>query len=144
MLMLGSTCGLSLALLVSLGMMPAHAGENGMSDGRETVVLSGDGPWQRFIVKYRAGSAPRETRDVVADRLASTVGRAGLDGAVVVRWERRLGVGADLVMTDRPLDREHAQRLLDAFAADPEVEYVEPDAMMQHTMPGAPGIMRGD
>lgn len=141
-------CATTACLLVCLpgGVGLASAGEVHMSDPSPTAVLSGAGPWQRFIVKYRAGSAPRETRDVLAGRLASTLGRAGLDGDVTVRWERRLGVGADLVVADRPLDRERAQRLLAAFVSDPDVEYAEPDAMMQH-MPAAPGVsgpVRGD
>ena len=52
------------------------------------------------------------------------------DGNVALQWQRRMGVGADVVAASVPLDRAQAQRLLERLAADPDVEYAEVDGMM--------------
>lgn len=88
----------------------------------------------RFIVKYRPETrAGRETAAVAAqvNRIASQAGLEDGTGAPLLRWERRLGVGADVVVSSRPLDAEAAQRLLQALNDDPDVEYAEPDGMMR-------------
>ncbi|MEZ0469447.1 hypothetical protein [Luteimonas salinilitoris] len=95
---------------------------------------SGPGPYQRFIVKYRGDSAPgRDSRAVQArlDRAAAAPGVSTGDGTPpALTWQRRLGVQADVFKADRPLDRDQAQRLMQRLADDPDVEYVEVDAMM--------------
>lgn len=94
-------------------------------------ALPGQGPWQRFIIRYRGDSAPgADCRQVQArlDRCTRAMPRgAGLR----LSWLRRLGIGADVISADRALDREEAQRLMQALAADPDVEYVEPDGVMR-------------
>ncbi|WP_407354254.1 hypothetical protein [Luteimonas sp. R10] len=96
--------------------------------------LPGPGPYQRFIVKYRSDSVPgRDPGKVQArlDRAAASSGLSAGDGAPqAVSWQRRLAVQADVFKTDRPLGREQALRLMRRLAADPDVEYVEVDAMM--------------
>lgn len=92
--------------------------------------LSGAGPFQRFIVRYRDGSGPAREQDQVPARLARTAAAAKLSPTPALRWQRRLGVQADVFVVDRPLDREAAAALMRAFAADPDVEYVEVDRMM--------------
>lgn len=96
----------------------------------------GEGPWQRLIVKYRPGSGPGRDPEAAKARLQDTASQSGLagDGADPVlrlTWRRRLGIDADLVQAGRPLGRAEALRLMDAFAADPDVEYVEADATMR-------------
>ena len=44
---------------------------------------------------------------------------------------RRLAVGADVVRADRKLDRVEAETLMRQLAADPNVEYVEVDRLLQ-------------
>ena len=107
-----------------------------------TAALPGQGPWQRFIIKFRAGSAPARDPEAAREwlqRRGRGSGMAGGEGSELSRlaWQRRLGVGADLVLADRALDRDEAGRLLEALAAESDVEYVEVDAMMQaFTQPG--------
>jgi len=100
-----------------------------------TAALPGQGPWQRFIIKFRAGSVPARDPEAAREWLQRDrgSGMAGDGGGEALRlaWQRRLGVGADLVLADHALDRDEAGRLLEVLAAEPEVEYVEVDAMMQ-------------
>jgi len=92
--------------------------------------LSGDGPFQRFIVRYRDGSAPARDQAQVPARLARTAASAKVSPTPELRWQRRLAIQADVFTVDRPLDRGAAAALMQAFAADPEVDYVEVDRMM--------------
>ncbi|WP_149195972.1 hypothetical protein [Luteimonas suaedae] len=96
--------------------------------------LPGLGPYQRFIVKYRGDSAPGRDPGAVQARLDRAAASSGLstggDVPSALAWQRRLGVQADVVKVDRPLDRDQAQRLMQRLADDPDVEYVEVDAMM--------------
>jgi serine protease len=91
---------------------------------------AGAGPFQRFIVRYRDGSDPARAQGQVPARLARTAAAAKLSPAPVLRWQRRLAVQADVFVVDRPLDRDEAATLMHAFAADPDVEYIEVDQMM--------------
>ena len=110
--------------------------------GEDTMArheLQGEGPFQRFIVRYRDGSDPSRDRDSVPGRLATAAAQASLPPEAVPRWQRRLAVGADVFTVDPPLDRAAARALMQALARDPDVEYVEVDRMMgigpQPTMP---------
>lgn len=120
---------LALAFLLPGLLMAACAtaiGEGGVAS-RE---LQGDGPFQRFIVRYRDGSAPAQDRNSVPARLAATAAAAPLAPTPGLNWQRRLAVGADVFTADRPLDRDEAAALMQAFSRDPEVEYIEVDRMM--------------
>lgn len=104
-----------------------------------SIELPGEGPWQRFIIKYRGGSEPgRDTREVQARLDRAAAGVAGDDASDLrLSWLRRLGIGADVFKADRPLDRTAARQLMEALAADPEVEYLEVDAVMRaYPQPG--------
>ncbi len=89
-------------------------------------ALPADSEFQRFIVKYRADSAPGRTSDDARERLESMQAQSG----VQIEWLRRLGVDADVFKTDRRLDREAAAQLMDRFSADPDVEYIEVDSIL--------------
>ena len=84
--------------------------------------------FDRFIVKYRAGTAP-------AAQLKS-LARAGRDSAegVAVTRLRTLSVGGEVVQANRGMDRVSAERLMRQIAADPNVEYVEVDRLMKPLM----------
>lgn len=91
------------------------------------------GPYQQFIVKYRAGTAPARDPAAVQVRVDATVAGAGLveggdaQHGVKLVWQRRLAVEADVIRATQPLDRAQAERLMQRFAADPEVDYIEVD-----------------
>jgi hypothetical protein len=90
----------------------------------------GDGPFQRFIVQYRADSAAGRSSAEAAARLARTVEAAKLSPAPTSTWQRRLAVGADVFSLDRAVDADTAAALMQAFRADPDVDYIEVDRMM--------------
>ena len=81
----------------------------------------------RFIVKYRDGSAERS--DVTRAKSGlSRAAAAGVGGkAVGLSHVRRMTQGADVVKADRKLDRAEAESLMRQIAAAPNVEYVEVD-----------------
>jgi len=118
------------AALSCMLMACAAAGGEGGGVKPASFELQGDGPFQRFIVRYRDGSAAAAKREDAVARIERTAGKARIEPAVATTWQRRLGVQADLFTVDRPLDRAEASALMQAFAEDPDVEYIEVDAMM--------------
>ncbi|MBN8212004.1 MAG: S8 family serine peptidase [Xanthomonadales bacterium] len=104
---------------------------SGTALAAERVSTSGLGnnePVDGFIVRYRDGSASKlsvATQQRSLDQAASTAfGRAK---ALTLKHERTLGIGAELVQTDRPLDRTEAETLMRQIATNPDVEFVEPN-----------------
>lgn len=99
----------------------------------ETVVgeLSGEGPYQRFIVKYREGSVAGESAAAARTHLqASDLDGIAMDQSLQLQWQRRLGMGADVFITSRPLDGQQATALMKQLGSDPQVEYIEIDGVM--------------
>jgi len=115
-------------LSASMFAAPAFAGQ--VFTGGLQSAASHD----RFIVKYRAGSTERA--DVGLAKAALTrIAAAGAGGkAVALGHLRRLAVGADVVLSNRKLDRVEAESLMRQIATDPNVEYVQVDALMQPLM----------
>ncbi|WP_321963977.1 S8 family serine peptidase [Paraburkholderia sp. J7] len=80
----------------------------------------------RFIVKYKDGSTERKDSNAIQtklNRLASAFPAKG-------RHLRRMGIGADVVTSERKLTAAEARAFMRAIASDPNVEYVEPDVEM--------------
>jgi serine protease len=99
-----------------------------MSLKMNTSGLASEDANDRFIVKYKTGTAERGSTSAVKsrlDRLASAF-------PAKVRHLRRMGIGADVVATERKLNGKDARAFMRAIASDPNVEYVEVDAEM-HT-----------
>lgn len=92
---------------------------------------AGGGPFAQFIVKYRDDSTPLKQQGTVQTRLNQTAQRlqgvAGKSGAPTLTWKHRMGINADVFSVSPALDRAGAQRLMQAFAADPDVQFIEPD-----------------
>ncbi|WP_312310928.1 S8 family peptidase [Stenotrophomonas indicatrix] len=91
---------------------------------------------QRFIVKYRDGSAPVANTTALASSLkTASAGIASSQGrALGLQQVRRLAVGSTVVRTDRALDQAESELLMRKLAADPNVEYVEVDQIMRATL----------
>ncbi|SIO47292.1 serine protease [Paraburkholderia phenazinium] len=84
----------------------------------------------RFIVTYKSGTVERGSTQAVQsklDKLASAF-------PAKAHHLRRMGIGADLVMTERKLNSKEALAFMRAIATDPNVEYVEPDVAVQGGM----------
>lgn len=109
---------------IHLAACAAPQGANAMPSAQDTAAPAAG--QQRFIVKFREGSAPARSPEAARQRLESGSSAVG----VPLQWQRRLGVQADLFFTARPLDAAEAEALMRRFRADPDVEYIEPDARM--------------
>jgi serine protease len=92
----------------------------------DTNALSSDTTSDRFIVKYKTGTAERGSTSAVQSRLQ----RFGGSFPARARHVRRMGIGADVVNTERKLSAKEAGAFMRAIASDPNVEYVEPDTEM--------------
>ncbi|PPT81405.1 peptidase S8 [Xanthomonas arboricola pv. zantedeschiae] len=115
----------ALACALLCGTAPAFAGD---------VSLQGLGSasaHQRFIVSYKDSSAGNRGRlsgslREIARAVPARRGRAlGLSSS---RW---LGVGPQLLVADRALDRVDAETLMRRLAADPAVKRVEVDMLLR-------------
>lgn len=91
---------------------------------------------ERFIVKFRDGSAPVANTTALASSLkTAAAGIASSQGRVLgLQQVRKLAVGATVVRTDRALDQAESELLMRKLAADPNVEYVEVDQIMRATL----------
>lgn len=128
---------LASALALAMVSAPAFAAGKAHLSGLSTAQT-----FDRFIVKYRSGSA--ESRDAGARErsLNLSAGAVQVRGAtpgaktraVGLRHLRRMALGADVVRTDRKLDRVSAETLMRRLALDPSVEYVEVDQRMRPVM----------
>lgn len=90
---------------------------------------AGAGPFGQFIVKYRDGTGPLTQQGAVQARLDQTAQRAGLanKSGLKLTWKHRMGIQADVFSVSPALDRAEAMRLMETFANDPDVQFIEPD-----------------
>jgi serine protease len=92
--------------------------------------LAPDSLTDRFIIRYKDGTTERKATSAVQSRLDRPV-RSYPSKA---RHLRRMGIGSDVVTTDRKLDWNEAKAFMRSIASDPDVEFVEPDAIMHTQM----------
>ncbi|UTW07823.1 S8 family peptidase [Pseudomonas benzenivorans] len=92
-----------------------------------TSTLKEGKTYDRFIVKYRAGSSELASSSMRAQAL----NQAGMLQGLGVGHLRRTAVGADVIKSARKLDRAGAEALMQQIAANPNVEYVEVDALLK-------------
>ena len=111
--------GLATALAVATLATPVFASGRVNLDGLQSADTH-----DRFIVKYKAGSAVRSDSTMLQRALSAAAATAGI---AEVRHVRRTAGGAEVVHTDRKLDRAQAETLMRHIARDPGVDYVEVD-----------------
>jgi serine protease len=101
------------------------------SDRLELSGLQSSELHDRFIVKYRDGSRERTDQASLRGSLASAARSVPAASRRPLNLEhvRRMTAGADVVRTDRKLDRAEAESLMRQIAANPDVEYVEVDKL---------------
>lgn len=87
---------------------------------------AGAGPFGQFIVKYRDGTQPLKQVGAVQPRLNRTASQFGKRG-LALTWKHRMGINADVFSVSPALDRSEAVALMNVFAADPDVQFIEPD-----------------
>lgn len=91
-----------------------------------TSSLRADDTVDRFIIKYRDGTAESGSTTAVQSRLNRLAGSFPSKA----RYLRRMGRGSDVVTTERKLKGSEAKAFMRAIASDPNVEFVEPDTVM--------------
>jgi serine protease len=91
-----------------------------------TTSLTADATTDRFIVRYKTGTAERGSTTAVRSKLD----RLTNSFPSKVHRSRRMGNGSDVVTTERKLNAKEAMSFMRAIASDPNVEYVEPDVPM--------------
>ena len=109
---------------------PPDSSQSGPQAGKAHVGEPvGAGPFGQFIVKYRDGTAPLTQQGAVQARLDQTARQAGLanKSGLKLTWKSRMGIQADVFSVSPALDRAEAVRLMQTFAADPDVQFIEPD-----------------
>jgi serine protease len=116
----------------SLYVVPAMAGQVDLS-GLSAPQQEG---FDRFIVKYADGSPQQQDAATMRGSLSSAAKAipSAKGKALGLNHLRRLAVGADVVRSDRKLDRVEAESLMRQIAADPNVLYVEVDQWMRPTL----------
>ena len=131
----------AIATAAALGAVAAPAAAAPPAVGRaHTANLKSNETYSQFIVKYRDGSTARTSSSAMASSLQGAAGRAlpalagGKGKKLGLKHYRRMALGADVVRADRGLDRVEAEALMHQIAADPNVEYVQPDTIMRATL----------
>ena len=122
------------ALVVALSTL-VLSGTAIAADRVNVTGLNNNEPVDGFIVTYRKGSASKASalnQQRALDRAsASAFGRAK---SLKLRYARTLGVGADLINSDRKLDRVDAETLMRQIATDPDVLAIEPNIRLYPTL----------
>ncbi len=114
----------------------------------QTTGLEPGKQFDRFIVKYKE-SAPEAQNPAALRRSleAASVGAnqfiqasrekrgdARASKPLVARHVRRMSLGADVISTTQKLGAAEAEALMRQIAANPNVEFVQVDRLLQHTL----------
>ena len=143
-------CALTVAMAAAFGAAPAFAGAGIEYVRANTGVIEQGETYDRFVVKYREGSAQKASTATLlrsVNTAAARVAPAARSGVgalraapLQARHDRRLAVGADVISFSQRLDHAQAKALIEQIAADPNVEYVEPEMrLVRLTEPNDPG-----
>jgi serine protease len=112
-------------------------------------AIESGGQFDRFIVKYKDGTPEASNPAELGRSLqAAAVGanqlvqasrlqrgeRAAPGKPLVASHLRRMSLGADVVATSQKLGAADAETLMRQIAANPNVEYVQIDRIMKHTL----------
>jgi serine protease len=141
--------GLVAATTLALAAHSAFAAGPQNSPFVDVGTLDADTQFDRFIVKYRDGSAEsvnpaaferslhsastRANQMVQAARLQRGE-RNGSGKPLVASHVRRMSLGADVIAVSQKLGRQDAETLMREIAANPNVEFVQVDRVMKHTL----------
>lgn len=116
------------AAILSSSMFAAPAFAAGQVD---TSGLPSASSHDRFIVKYRDGSAQHGNAAALGKALDAAANSARGDKSIGLQHLRRIATGGEVVRSNRKLDRAEAEVLMRQLAANPNVEYVEVDQLMK-------------
>lgn len=125
------------ALLLAIN-VPVMAADTTVAPKYSPDAVQDGTSYDGFIVLYRKDSAEAGNASNLVQSLSAAAGRAKLlnrDSAtrtvpLSIRHVRKLGIGADVVTTSRKLSAAEARQWIQQIAADPAVEYVQPNYRM--------------
>lgn len=137
---------LAASLLLALGSpVAAIAAEDIAGNTRlDLSSVQENATYDRFVVVYRDGSTERASPAAAVQAMSAAAGKARLTDAVTgagsnalrvggralgLNYKRKLASGGDLVTTSRRLNAEETRQFVQQIAADPAVEFVQPDYM---------------
>jgi len=96
--------------------------------------------FDRFIVKYKSGTASSRNAATLVDNLGAAARKAlvatatagkGAPAAISFEHVRKLGIGADVVRASRRLSQAETNAFLAQLRADANVKYAQPDYLKQ-------------
>lgn len=87
-----------------------------------------------FIVTFSEGSATRTDKQRMLRTVNGAAETALSRAPAALRHARTLGMGADLLIPDRKLDRAESEALMRSLAANPDVVHVEPNIRLYPTL----------
>jgi len=141
--------GIVAATTLALAAHSAFAAGPQNSSFVDLGTLDADTQFDQFIVKYRDGSeeavnaaafsrslhsaSTRANQMVQAARLQRGE-RGGSGKPLVASHLRRMSLGADVITVSQKLGRQDAVTLMREIAANPNVEFVQVDRIMKHTL----------
>ncbi|MGH8032617.1 MAG: S8 family peptidase [Luteimonas sp.] len=126
----------ALAAATAVALTALVAGTVSAAERLDLSGLQASQQYDRFIVKYRDGSAERADPVLLTSALrsAATAVSSAQGGKLDVQSLRRMTLGADVIKSSRKLNSAEAESLMRQIAVDPNVEYVELDKLNQATL----------
>jgi serine protease len=140
----------TLVLATSLALASSFAmAANNAAPRVNMGAINTDTQFNRFIVKYRAGTPETQSVQALQNALNGASVKAnqmiqasqlqkGLKASSLkpmrVDHVRKMSLGADVITTSQKLDRASTEMLMRQIAANPNVEYVEIDAILRPTL----------
>ncbi|BDU19667.1 S8 family serine peptidase [Dyella sp. GSA-30] len=133
------------SMLMAMG-LPAVAADISANTSRfDLSSVQENQTYDHFVVLYRDGSTERVQPTAAVQSLNAAAARANLvdqagAGAQTLRsggrllnvsYGHRLAIGGDVVTTSRRLNAAETRQFVQQLAADPAVEFVQPDYMRQ-------------
>ncbi len=116
---------LVLATALALGTIAATSASAGQV---YTDALSSQQSFDQFIVQFKGASLAGRS---VANGISAT-SQLSLQTGVALAHQRRLAVGADVIRVEgKAMTASEASRFMQSIASNPDVEYVQPDAIMR-------------
>ena len=141
--------GIVAATSLALAAQAAFAAGTQAAPRVDLSAIESGGQFDRFIVKYKDGTPEASNPAELGRSLqAAAVGanqlvqasrlqrgeRAAPGKPLVASHLRRMSLGADVVATSQKLGAADAETLMRQIAANPNVEYVQIDRIMKHTL----------
>lgn len=121
-----SVGAIAVACVLAFGAGAALAKDDVAAKMNLSALQTGD-QYDGFIVHFNKDSRAAAGGRAVESELSRIASRAG----VSARHVRTLAAGGELIQLDQGLSRLDATSVMEAFAADADVAYIEPNALMR-------------